>query len=200
MFATRHPDRERFLEVIASDVGTLPFLHPPGGIGSPPTRNMPAITRPGDVHVSAGPRERMPDGYRTLPAADLIVDGETVTTPDGSWQAPIAHLLWLPMLVAGVHAYDPFPIATADGHGRRITIGRTVWRRESWHIPAAQGPRRPDAAADWARGRGLPGRVFALSQASPSRSTSTSTASSSPGSCAASSAGPTTTSRAGRSG
>ena len=163
MFATRHPDRERFLGAIASDVGTLPFLHPPGGIGSPPTRNMPAITRPDDVHVAAGPRERMPDGYRTLPAADLIVDGETVTTPDGSWRAPIAHLLWLPMLVAGVHAYDPFPIASADGHGRRITIGRTVWRRETWHIPAAQGPRRPDTAADWARGRGLPARVFALS-------------------------------------
>lgn len=163
MFATRHPDRERFLGGIASDVGTLPFLHPPGGIAPPPTRNMPAVTRPGDVHVAAGPRERMPDGYRTLPAADLIVDGETVTTPDGSWQAPIAHLLWLPMLVAGVHAYDPFPIASADGHGPRITIERTVWRRETWHVPAAQGPRRPDAAADWARDRGLPRRVFALS-------------------------------------
>jgi len=46
MFAARHPDKDRFLDAIASDVGTLPFLHPPGGIGSPPTRNMPEITRP----------------------------------------------------------------------------------------------------------------------------------------------------------
>jgi hypothetical protein len=163
MFATRHPDEDRFLGAIASDVGVLPFLHPPGGIGPPPTRNMPAITRPGDLHVAAGSRDRMPDGYRTLPAADLIVDGETVTTRDGSWQAPMAHLLWLPMLIAGVHAYDPFPAASADGHEPRITIGRTVWRRETWNIPATQAPQRPEDAAKWARELSLPRRVFALS-------------------------------------
>jgi hypothetical protein len=163
MFATRHPDTDRFLGAIASDVGTLPFLHPPGGIGSPPTRNMPVITRPGDVHVVSGPRDRMPDGYQTLPAADLIVDGETATTRDGSWQAPLAHLLWLPMLIAGVHAYDPFPAASADGHGPRITIGRTVWRRETWDIPAAQAPQHPEDAANWARNLNLPRRIFALS-------------------------------------
>jgi hypothetical protein len=162
LFATRHPDRNQFLGAIAADVGTLPFLIPPRDVGFQTTRNMPAITRPGDVHVAAAPRDRMPDGYRTLPAADLVTDGETVTTLDGSWQAPLAHLLWLPMLVAGVHAYDPFP---ADGHGQRITIGRTVWRRETWHIPPAQGPACPEAAASWARDLGLPRRVFVLSPA-----------------------------------
>jgi hypothetical protein len=160
MFATRHPDRERFLAAIASDVGTLPFLIPPRDVGLQTTRNMPAVTRPGDVHVAGNPRDRMPDGYRTLRAVDLVVDGETVTTPDGRWQAPLTHLLWLPMLIAGVHAYDPFP---ADRHGERITIGRTVWRRETWHIPPSQGPARPEAAASWARDLGLPRRVFALS-------------------------------------
>jgi Lantibiotic dehydratase, N terminus len=163
MFATRHPDRERFLDAIASDVGTLPFLIPARDVGMQTTRNMPAITRPGDMHVAATPRDRMPDGYRTLQAADLITDGEIVTTPDGSWQAPLAHLLWLPMLIAGVHAYDSFPVSPADGHGPRITIGRTVWRRETWDIPAEQGPGRPEVAASWARDRGLPRRVFALS-------------------------------------
>jgi Lantibiotic dehydratase, N terminus len=163
MFATRYPDRERFLGAISSDVGTLPFLHPPFGTGSVPARNMGAVTRPGDVHVIASPRYRMPDGYRTLLAADLVVDGETVTTRDGSWQAPLAHLLWLPMLIAGVYSYDPFPAAPAGGHGPRITIGRTVWRRETWDIPAAQGPPCPEAAADWARDRGMPRQVFVLS-------------------------------------
>jgi hypothetical protein len=105
----------------------------------------------------------MPDGYRTLPAADLISDGETVTTPDRSWQAPLAHLLWLPMLIAGVHAYDPFPATPAGGHGPRITIGRTVWQRETWHIPPARGPACPEATPKWARDLGLPRRVFALS-------------------------------------
>jgi Lantibiotic dehydratase, N terminus len=160
VFATRHPDRDQFLGAIAADVGALPFLIPPRDIGFQTTRNMPAITRPGDVHVAAGSRDRMPDGYHTLPAADLITDGETVTTPDGSWQAPLAHLLWLPMLVAGVHAYDPFP---ADRHGPRITISRTVWQRETWHIPPAQTPACPEGAASWARDLGLPRRVFVLS-------------------------------------
>jgi hypothetical protein len=90
----------------------------------------------------------MPDGYRTLPAAGLITDGQTITAPDGSWQASLAHLLWLPLMISAVHAYDPFPATTqADGHGTRITIGRTVWRRETWHIPPALGPACSEAAA-----------------------------------------------------
>lgn len=163
LFATRHPDRDQFLEAIASDVGALPFLIPPRDIGFQTTRNMPAITRPGDVHVAASRRDRMPDGYRTLPAADLITDGQAVTTRDGSWQAPLAHLLWLQMLVAAVHGYDPFPPAPAGGHSERITIGKTVWRRETWHIQPACAPARPEAVADWARNLGLPRRVFVLS-------------------------------------
>jgi hypothetical protein len=167
MFATRHPDRERFLGAIASDVGTLPFLIPPRDVGFQTTRNWPATTRPGDVHIAASSRDRMPDGYRTLQAADLVVDGDNVTTPDGRWQAPLAHLLWLPILVAGVHAYDPFPASPAEAHGPRITIGRTVWRRETWDIPAAQGPACPEAAAGWARDHGMPQQVFALVPGEP---------------------------------
>ena len=163
MFGARYPDRERFLGAIASDVGTLPFLIPSRDILLPPTRNTPVITRPGAVHVAASPRDRMPDGYFTLHAGDLIADGEHVTTRDGSWQAPLGHLLWLPMLLAGVYAYDPFLVGEADGHAPRITVGRTVWRRETWHILGHQGPPSPEAAAPWARDRGLPRRVFALS-------------------------------------
>jgi hypothetical protein len=163
VFATRHPDRDRFLGAIASDVGPRPFLIPPRDAGFHTTRNMPATTRPGDMHVAANPRDRMPDGYRTLPAADLFTDLETVTTHDGSWQAPLAHLLWLPLMISAVHAYDPFPATQADGHETRITIGRTVWRRETWHIPPALGPACSEAAASWARDLGLPRRVFLLS-------------------------------------
>jgi hypothetical protein len=163
VFATRHPDRDRFLAAIASDVGPRPFLIPPRDVGFHTTRNMLATTRPGDVHVAANPRDRMPDGYRTLPAADLLTDGQTITTPDGSWQAPLAHLLWLPLMISAVHAYDPFPATQADGHGTRITIRRTVWRRETWHIPPALGPACSEAAASWARDLGLPRRVFLLS-------------------------------------
>jgi hypothetical protein len=58
-----------------------------------------------------------------------------------------------------VHAYDPFP---AGRHGPRITIGRTVWQRETWHIPPTQTPACPEGAASWARDLGLPRRVFVL--------------------------------------
>jgi Lantibiotic dehydratase, N terminus len=163
MFATRHPDRERFLNAIASDVGALPFLIPPRDAGNHTTRNMPAVTRPGDPHVAPTGKESMPSGYHTMHAADLIVDDGNVRSPDGAWQAPLADLLWLPLLIAAVHAFDPFPTGSAEGHSPRITIGRTVWRRERWDIPAAQGPPRPEAAANWARDRGMPRRVFALS-------------------------------------
>jgi hypothetical protein len=162
MFATR-PDRERFLSAIASDVGALSLLIPPRDAGSHTTRNMPAITRPSDPHVAATRGESMPDGYRTIQAADLVVDGGNVTTADGTWHAPLAHLLWLPILIAAVHAFDPFPVDPGEGHSPRITIRRTVWQRETWDIPAAQGPPHPEAAANWARGRGMPRRVFALS-------------------------------------
>ena len=162
LFATRHPDRERFLAAFASDAGTLPLLIPPRDVGWQTTRNMPAITRPADVHVAATPQDRMPDGYHTIHAADLTVAGENVVAADGSWQIPLAHLLRLPILIAAVHAYHPFPVGAADGHGPRITVGRTVWRRETWHILPAQGPASPETAADWARGRGLPRRVFVL--------------------------------------
>jgi len=163
MFSTRHPDRERFLRATAADVGARPFLIPASDTGFLTTRNMPAITRPGDPHVAFTRMETMPAGYRTMQAADLIVDGGTAMTPDGAWRAPLPHLLWLPLLIAGVHAYDPFPVDPAEGHGPRITAGRTVWRRETWDIAAAQGPPRPEAAASWARDRGMPRRVFALS-------------------------------------
>ena len=160
VFATRHPDRDQFLGAIASDVGTLPFMIPPRDAGFHTTRNMLAITRPGDVHVAAGARDRMPDGYRTLPAADLITDGETVTTPDGSWQAPLTHLLWLPMLIAAVHAYDPLARPTGTARGSP-SAGRSGGGRPGTS-PPAQGPALPQAAASWARDLGLPRRVFVL--------------------------------------
>jgi hypothetical protein len=64
------------------------------------------------------------------------------------------------MLVAGVQTFKPFPV---DGHGPRITFGRTVWRRETWNVPGTDAPMQPGAATEWARDRGLPRRVFALS-------------------------------------
>jgi len=53
--------------------------------------------------------------------------------------------------------------AAAGEHSARLTIGRTVWRRETWHIRPAQGPAHPEDTASWARDLGLPRRVFVLS-------------------------------------
>src|SRR5262249_47699101 len=50
-----------------------------------------------------------------------------------------------------------------DEHAARVSIGRTVLRRESWNIPAGAVPERPEALAAFGRERGMPRRVFAKS-------------------------------------
>jgi hypothetical protein len=70
-------------------------------------------------------------------------------------------------LVLGVRSYDPFPPAP---HAPRITVGRSVLRRESWRMPASdidfwrigdRGQRRAAATA-WAAEAGMPRQVFVL--------------------------------------
>jgi hypothetical protein len=42
----------------------------------------------------------------------------------------------------------------------RITVGRTVFRRESWRISVGDCPTDPAAVAGWARDHRMPRRVF----------------------------------------
>ena len=81
-----------------------------------------------------------------VPAAELLVDGATITDGEGSFRAPLHTLFWIPMFVATVFSYEPFP--NVD-HMQRITVGRTVFRREGWRIPIGDCPTDPAAVAGW---------------------------------------------------
>jgi hypothetical protein len=160
LFSCRHPDRQRFLETWGSDVGT-PTIYPlPPRVPQVPltARLMPAANLPGDiVVVPPMPHVRARQGSRVVSVADLLVDGATITDREGSLRAPLHSLFWLPMFVATVFGYEPFP---GVEHMERITVGRTVYRRESWRISVGDCPTDPAAVAGWARDHGMPRRVF----------------------------------------
>lgn len=160
LFSYRHPDRQRFLESWGSDVGT-PTIYPwpPRVLQVPMTaRMMPAPNLPGDIVVLPPmPEVRARRGLRVVSVADLFVDGATITDREGSFRAPLHSLFWVPMFVATVFNYEPFP---KDEHMERITAGCTVFRRESWRISLGDCPTEPAAVAGWARDHGMPRRVF----------------------------------------
>jgi Lantibiotic dehydratase, N terminus len=160
LFSYRHPDRQRFLETWGSDVGT-PTIYPiPPRVPQVPltARLMPAANLPGDVVVLPPmPEARARPGSRVVSVADLLVDGDTITDREGTFRAPLHSLFWLPMFVATVFSYEPFPRIE---HMARITVGRTVYRRESWRISVGDCPTDPAAVAGWARDHGMPRQVF----------------------------------------
>ena len=160
LFSYRHPDRQRFLETWGSDVGT-PTIYPmpPRSSQVPLTaRLMPAAHLPGDIVVlPPTPEARARPGPRIVSVADLLVDGTTITDRKGSFRAPLHALFWVPMFVATVFGHEPFPPAE---HMERITVGRTVLRRESWRLSIGDCPTDPAAVAGWARKHGMPRRVF----------------------------------------
>jgi len=108
--------------------------------------------------VALGEGDGAPDGYRTIPLAELQVDGDECTDRAASFRAPLAHLFYIPMFLAAMHTFDPFPIP--GGHGDRITVGQTVLRRETWAASAGSIPPEPGGFAAWARSLGLPRRIF----------------------------------------
>jgi hypothetical protein len=158
VFAHRHPDRDRFLAQIRHDAGPFPFLVPTSDTPQLSGRVMPAITRPDDVHVTALTDSVAPLGHRSVSIADLALDGRDLTDRNGTIRFPIEDLLQSVLLIAGIHAYDPFPV---EDHGDRVTISRTVLRRETWHIAAGDIPHERADLTAWARSMGLPRRAFA---------------------------------------
>jgi len=160
MFSERHPDPSRLRGNVHADLGSpLLYVIPrraPGMLID--ARIVPSFTRPDDFHVALGEGDRAPDGYRTIPLTELLVDGDECTDRAGTFRAPIGHLFYLPMFLAAMRTFDPFPVR--GDHGERITVGRTVLRRETWAASAGSIPSEPGDFAAWARTRGLPRRVF----------------------------------------
>lgn len=160
MFSERHPDPDRLRENVHADLGSpLLYVIPRRAPGVPiDARIVPSFTWPDDFHVALGEGDRAPDGYRTIPLNELLIDGDECTDRAATFRAPLAHLFYIPMFLAAMHTFDPFPVR--GDHGERITVGKTILRRETWAASAGSIPREPGDFAAWARARGLPRRIF----------------------------------------
>jgi hypothetical protein len=116
----------------------------------------------------------MPSGNRCLDIAELWVedhgDQAMLVTSEGTVVASLTHAFELLIVVSGIRAYQPF---APTPYSPRITAGRTVLRRETWTVPAAEmtWAHAKDgvhvAAREWARSLGMPRRVFALADREP---------------------------------
>jgi hypothetical protein len=160
MFSERHPNPDRLREDVHADLGS-PLLYgiPRRAPGMPiDARIVPSFTWPDDFHVAMNDGDRAPDGYRTIPLDELLVDGDECADRAATFRAPLAHLFYMPMFLAAMRTFDPFPVQ--GDHGERITIGRTVLRRETWAAKAGSIPAVVGDFAPWARTRGLPRRLF----------------------------------------
>jgi hypothetical protein len=161
VFAHRHPDPAGFLDGVVGRVGRGgAILLPPWGPGmGVESRGLPA-TSEDMIHIAAHPTARAPGGRRTWLAPELSVDGTDLIDARGELRVPLLDAFWLPIFVAGIRVFELLPEA---GHAARVTIGRTVLRREGWQIPAGEIPQRPEELPGFAREHGMPRRLFAKS-------------------------------------
>jgi hypothetical protein len=161
MFANRHPDHEQFVSAVHADAGRpIVLLVPPRDAARITSRVMPAYTDPTDIHIAATPGACMPDGFPTIDIGRLVIDGEDAVEPALGVRFPLIELFAFPLFLAAVRTWDPFP---SGEHAQRITVGRTVLRRETWNVLASNAPRDAEDLPGWAGALGMPRRVFCKS-------------------------------------
>src|SRR5215471_17926737 len=99
MFSERHPDPDRLRGHVHEDLGSpLLYVIPRRVPGVPiDARIVPSFTWTDDVHVAMGQGDRAPDGYRTIPLNEVLIDGDDCTDRAGTFRAQLAHLFYLPM-------------------------------------------------------------------------------------------------------
>ncbi len=161
LFAHRHPNPAVMHALIRTAVGRpVPMLLPPfaPGMGQD-GRGMP-LTAEDDIHLAVLPEGRARPPRRTWLPDELLVDGGDVVSHDGSLRLPLADALGMAIFIAGVRAFELLP---AGGHAERVTVGRTVVRRECWNVAAGDVPREARDVAAFARDLGMPRRLFAKS-------------------------------------
>lgn len=161
LFAHRHPDPPTMLELIRAAIGRpVPMLLPPFAPGMGQDGRGVPLTAEDDIHLAAMPDTRAQPPRRTWLPDELLVDDGDLVDRDGELRVPLPEALGMAIFIAGVRAFDLLPTAE---HTDRVTIGRTVLRRESWNVPADQVPRDPRDLPPFARDRGMPRRMFAKS-------------------------------------
>ncbi|MGZ6562792.1 MAG: lantibiotic dehydratase [Solirubrobacteraceae bacterium] len=161
LFARRHPTPSAMLALVRDSVGRpLPLLLTPWapGLGQD-VRGMP-MTAEDDIHIAAMADTRAESPRRTWLPNELLVDGDDVVDRGGTLRVPLTDALGMAIFVAGVRAFTLWPHSE---HAERLTVGRTVVRREGWSVAAAEVPRAARDVRAFARDRGMPRRLFAKS-------------------------------------
>jgi Lantibiotic dehydratase, N terminus len=161
VFAHRHPDPPALMARFVDGVGKgLPMLLPPwsptSGVDS---RGLPATTDD-MIHIAVLPHTRAQAGRRTWMADELLVDDTDLVDRTGELRVPLREVFALPIFIAGMRGLSLLP---DEPHAPRVTIGKTVLRREGWNVPAASVPERAEDLAAFARELGMPRRVFTKS-------------------------------------
>ena len=161
LFAHRHPDPARMFDLIrAAAGGPVPLLLPPFAPGTGTDgRGMP-LSAEDDIHLAVLPDTRAQPPRKTWLPDELLVDGDDLTSHDGKLRIPLQDALGMAIFISGVRAFELLPEAE---HAERVSVGRTVVRREGWNVPAGDVPSDARDLAAFARDRGMPRRLFAKS-------------------------------------
>jgi hypothetical protein len=173
LFADNHPEPVRLRQRYAADLpeGVVVTVAPRHWRGiTSSTRN--AVTVPSDWHLLMSEEfvsdPRIPAEHQ-LAMGELVVqdvDGRLVArTYDNRYRADILDFLGELLSVTVV---DSLSLAATGRHTPRIAIDRLVVQREAWRVPLAEvGPLLAGQDEDrfvalraWARGLGMPERVF----------------------------------------
>lgn len=159
LFSTRFPTPDRFRAQLHAEVGRpiVSPIYPRNPAVRLSSRNMPDFTNPEDFHLLGPGITPVHVGYNSLQIADLVVRGDEVVDPLGTFRAPLTDLFFLPMFISAMRTFEPFAEV-----GPRITVGRTVLRRATWRARSADRPDEASGIAAWAAELGLPRRTFCL--------------------------------------
>lgn len=146
LFSTRHPDAERFRAMHQADVGA-PILVPPlrrNSNSRVTSRNIPDPADPNSIQIAGSGLVPVHVGWNSRHLSDVIVEGDQVTDRAGTFRAPVMDMFLLPTFLSALLTFQPLPPA-----GPRITVGRTVLRRASWVVAAADPPREAAGLTEW---------------------------------------------------
>jgi hypothetical protein len=161
VFAHRAPDPEALVQTWSDDVGRqVTFLMPPWAPHIGVDARGIAVTPVDANHIAALPGVLAQAPRRTWLAQDLMVEGAQVVDRDGSLRIDVLDAFFLPIFVSGVRAFEL--VAEAE-HTPRQQIGKTVMRRETWNVRAADFAQTAEDLAGFARDHGMPRRVFTKS-------------------------------------
>lgn len=166
----QHPDPDELRRRFAANVQPpRVFPVPSPTLPRMTGRIMPTWVTPDDVSLLTAPDAAMPARFGAIPLGACTVedsaDGLQLVGPGGGVRGPLDDALFMAMFLMTVRSYSLIP---DDDHVPRVTVGRAVYRRETWNVVAAQASwalaKRVDvgAARRWADRLGLPARVFVL--------------------------------------